>query len=80
MGTSKVAITLDEAVLKKLDQMVAQHIFPSRSRAIQVAVEEKLNRLERVRLAQESSKLVPAVEQRLADEGLAEDLSEWPEY
>lgn len=80
MGTSKVAITLDEALVKRLDKMVKQHIFPNRSKAIQIAVEEKLNRLDRVRLAQESAKLVPAVEQRLADEGLPEDLSEWPEY
>ena len=80
MGTSKVAITLDEALVKRLDRMVELHIFPNRSKAIQIAVEEKLNRLDRVRLAQESAKLVPAVEQRLADEGLSQDLSEWPEY
>ena len=80
MGTSKVAITMDEALIKRLDEMVEQRIFPSRSRAIQIAVEEKLNRLDRVRLAQDSAKLVPALEQRLADEGLSEHLSEWPEY
>ena len=80
MGTSKIAITLDEALVKRLDQMVAEHIFPNRSKAIQIAVEEKLSRLDRVRLAQESAKLVPSAEQQMADEGLSEDLSEWPEY
>ena len=80
MGTSKVAITLDEALVKRLDRMVQQRIFPSRSRAIQVAVEEKLDRMDRVRLAEESAKLIPTAEQELADEGMAEDFSEWPKY
>ena len=70
MGKSKISITLDETILIRLDQTVERRIFPSRSKAIQMAVEEKLNRMDRVRLAQESAKLVPAVEQRLADENL----------
>jgi len=39
-----------------------------------------LERDEHTRLAVESAKLNPAFEQALADEGLAGDLSEWPEY
>ena len=80
MGTSKVAITLDEALLRRLDRLVEQEVFPNRSKAIQMAVEEKLKRLDRIRLAHESAKLVPTAEQELADEGLAEDFSEWPKY
>ncbi len=41
---------------------------------------EKLERLDRSRLARECAKLDPALEQRLADEGLAADFEEWPEY
>ena len=48
--------------------------------AIQDAVEEKLARLDRTRLIRESAKLDPEIEQKLADEGLAEDFEEWPEY
>jgi hypothetical protein len=41
---------------------------------------DKLRRLARTRLAHESAKLNPREEKRLADEGLAEDLTGWPEY
>ena len=80
MPTSKVAITLDEDTLKKLDRLVGEEKFPNRSRAIQEAVEEKLSRMDRTRLIRESAKLDPDYEQKLADEGLAEDFEEWPEY
>jgi len=80
MPTSKVAITLDEETLKKLDRLVGEEKFPNRSRAIQEAVEEKLSRMDRTRLIRESAKLDPDYEQKLADEGLAEDFEEWPEY
>ena len=80
MPTSKVAITLDEETLKKLDRLVGEEKFPNRSRAIQEAVEEKLSRMDRTRLIRESAKLDPEYEQKLADEGLAEDFEEWPEY
>ncbi len=80
MATSKVAITLDEELLKRLDRLVDEKRFPSRSRAIQDAVKEKLSRLDRTRLLRESAKLNPEFEQQLADEGLVEDIEEWPEY
>ena len=80
MGKSKVAITLENKLLARLDELVAQHRFPSRSRAVEEAVEEKLSRVDRSRLAQECAKLDPVFEQQIADEGLSEDLAEWPEY
>jgi metal-responsive CopG/Arc/MetJ family transcriptional regulator len=80
MAMSKVAITLDEELLERLDRLVAERRFPNRSRAIQEAVEEKLSRMEHGRLAREAAKLDRAFEQKLADEGLAGDLVEWPEY
>ncbi len=42
MGTMKVAITMDEEILGKLDRLVKRRLFPNRSRAIQAAVQEKL--------------------------------------
>jgi Arc/MetJ-type ribon-helix-helix transcriptional regulator len=80
MGAAKVAITLEEDLLRRVDQLVAQRRFPNRSRAIQEAVRDKLERLDRGRLARECAKLDPSFEQRLADEALAGDLEEWPEY
>jgi metal-responsive CopG/Arc/MetJ family transcriptional regulator len=80
MSRSKIAITIDESTLERLDELVEQSMFPSRSQAIQEAVEEKLARLKRSRLARECAKLDPAFEKSLAEEGLSEDLSGWPEY
>ena len=80
MATNKVAITIEEKLLERLDRAVAERKFPNRSRAIQEAVQEKLDRLDRSRLAREAAKLDRAFEQSLADEGLAGDAAEWPEY
>jgi len=80
MGRSKVAISLDESTLKRIDKLVQKQVFPNRSKAIQEAVDEKLARLEKSRLAQECAKLDPLFEKALAEEGLSEDLVEWPEY
>jgi metal-responsive CopG/Arc/MetJ family transcriptional regulator len=80
MGRSKVAVSLKEETLDQLDRLVEKAVFPSRSRAIQIAVEEKLERLERSRLARECSKLDRAFEKALAEEGMSEDLSAWPAY
>lgn len=80
MSSAKVAITLEKETLAHLDQLVAQHTFPSRSRAIQVAVQEKLERLGKGRLARECAKLDQKSEKALADEGLKEEMAEWPEY
>ncbi len=80
MTTSKIAITIDEQLLAQIDRLVAQHRFPNRSKVIQEAVEEKIARLERSRLAREAAKLDRRFEQQLADEGLARDAVEWPEY
>jgi metal-responsive CopG/Arc/MetJ family transcriptional regulator len=80
MATNKVAITIEEKLLKRLDRAVALRKFPNRSRAIQEAVQEKLDRLDRSRLAREAAKLDRASEQKLADEGLLGEASEWPEF
>lgn len=80
MAAAKVAITIEQGLLRRVDQLVAERRFPNRSRAIQEAVRDKLERLDRGRLARECAKLDRGLEQRLADEGLAEDLAEWPEF
>ena len=80
MARSKVAVSLDEQVLNRLDRLVRRAVFRNRSQAIQIAVEEKLQRLERRRLAQECAKLDPQLEKSLAEEGLSEELSARPKY
>jgi metal-responsive CopG/Arc/MetJ family transcriptional regulator len=80
MRTAKVAITLDESTLHKLDLLVKDHIFPNRSKAIQEAVSEKIERIERNRLSKECAKLDKSFEKELAEEGMSEELNEWPEY
>ena len=80
MGKEKIAITLDKRFIGELDRLVDEHVFQSRSQAIQEAVGEKLLRMKRTRLAEESAKLEPAFERALSDEGLTEDMKQWPEY
>jgi metal-responsive CopG/Arc/MetJ family transcriptional regulator len=80
VAKSKIAISLDESTLDRLDRLVQKQVFPNRSQAIEEAVAEKLARLEKSRLAQECAKLDPVFEKALAEEGLSEDLAEWPEY
>ena len=80
MPKAKIAISLAEQTLERLDLLVREKIFPSRSQAVESALAEKLDRLERVRLARECSKLDPAEERELAEEGFSEELTRWPEY
>ena len=67
MATSKIAITIDQNLLHRLDFLVKSQRFSNRSRAIQEAVAEKLARIERSRLAQECAKLDPKFEQEMAE-------------
>ncbi len=80
MPKAKVAVTLDSSTLKRLDRLVERARFLNRSQAIEIAVKEKLARLERSRLAEECAKLDPAEEQALADLGWEADGEAWPEY
>jgi metal-responsive CopG/Arc/MetJ family transcriptional regulator len=80
MPKTKVALTLDAELVDRVDELVARRRFRNRSQAIESALADKIQRLARTRLARESAKLNPRDEKRLADEGLTDDLSSWPEY
>jgi len=80
MATSKIAITIDQNTLNRLDLIVKSNLFPNRSRAIQEAVVEKIQRIEKSRLARECAKLDPKIEQALSEEGFEMEIDEWPEY
>jgi hypothetical protein len=55
-------------------------MFANRSRAFQASVQEKLQRTERNRLARECAKFDPKAEQDLAEEGMSEEIKNWPKY
>ena len=80
MSRAKIAISIDGGLLERLDRLVDGRTHPSRSRVIEKAVEEKLERVEKTRLARECRKQDPAMEKALAEEGMSEALEEWPEY
>ena len=78
MATAKVAITVDEQLLRLIDRWVTQGRYPSRSQAIQSAVREKVERWNHTRLAEEVAKLNPKEERALAGETFSGE--EWPKY
>lgn len=80
MPKTKIAVTLDTALLREVDALVRQRRFPNRSRAIEAAVADQLARVTRTRLAEACSRLDPDEERALAEQGLASDLAIWPEY
>ncbi len=80
MSRSKVAISLNESTLARLDKLVEKAAFPSRSQAIQEAVEENWHVWKEAAWPGSVRNLDPAFEKALAEEGLSEDASEWPKY
>ena len=69
MSKSRITITLDEGLLKRLDHLVQAVPYSSRSRAIQEAVEDKLRKTNKDDFERELVKLDPQFEQEMADEG-----------
>jgi Arc/MetJ-type ribon-helix-helix transcriptional regulator len=57
MSSAKIAISLDPKALREVDRLVRQGRFPSRSKLLQDALQEKLQRIDRSRLARECAKL-----------------------
>ncbi len=80
MPAAKIAITIDSKLVKQIDRLVAKKVYPSRSKAIQDAVAEKIVKLDKYRLERECAKLNPEEEKALAEEGLSEEAVLWPEY
>ncbi len=79
MRTAKVAVSLQQRTLTRVDRLVRRGVFPSRSRLVQDSVEDKLRRIEGASLARECAKLERRLERALAEEGL-EPVAEWPPY
>lgn len=80
MPTAKVAVTLERELLREVDRWVAAGEYPSRSRALQVALLSlRERRKRRTRLVRELAKLDRREERALAKETLAAEVP-WPEY
>jgi metal-responsive CopG/Arc/MetJ family transcriptional regulator len=77
MPTTKIAITLEEDAVRRVDELVANHVYPSRSKAIQDAVADKLARLSRSRLAEQCALLDIDEERAVAEEFSPGELERW---
>lgn len=77
---SKVAVSLDDALVRQVDLLVRDERYPSRSQAIEIAVAEHLVRLRRRRLADACALLDPDEEVALAEADLESDAASWPPY
>lgn len=67
-------------IASKIDGLVRKNIFPNRSRAIQEAVKDKIEKISKTRLARECAKLHSEEEIGIAEEGMDLEFDEWPEY
>ncbi len=80
MAKTKVAVTLDAQVLRRVDRLVREARYPNRSQAIEAAIASHLDRLESRRLIEACALLHPEEERLLAEEGLETDGAAWPQY
>lgn len=77
---TKVAVSMDDRLIREVDLLVRDERYASRSQAIEAAVAEHLRRVRRRRLAEACAVLDPAEEVALAEEGLGADARAWPPY
>ena len=70
MPAQKIAITLDRKLVNAIDRWVKSGFYLSRSRAVEQAVREKLDRNRRRRVSVEAKKLDRDEERALAEEGM----------
>jgi Arc/MetJ-type ribon-helix-helix transcriptional regulator len=74
---AKVAISIDEKLLRTVDRWVKQGRYPNRSQAIQACLLEKMERWKRTRLREGLSKLDAKEERAMAEERFTGET--WPE-
>ncbi|MBM3835251.1 MAG: CopG family transcriptional regulator [Verrucomicrobia bacterium] len=65
--SAKVAVSIDQSLLRKVDALVKARVFESGRQMIRTALEEKIRRTDRRRLARECAKLAPRFERALAE-------------
>ncbi len=67
-------------MVRRVDELVRRAAFTSRSNAVEEALREKLQRIDRSRLAEEAAKLDPQQERGLAEEGIEGEVASWPAW
>lgn len=72
MSRAKISVSLDEALLGKLDQLVANDTFESRSDALERALRVMLASEEARRYEHELAQLDPAEERSWAELGMGD--------
>jgi Arc/MetJ-type ribon-helix-helix transcriptional regulator len=80
MTAAKIAITLDENLLKEVDRWVEQQLYPNRSQAVQSALFAQAKQISQQRLEAECQKLDPQAEREFAELGMDEALNDWDRY
>lgn len=82
MGKSRITVTLtlDDSILESIDRLVKDSVYPDRSLAIQEAISDKVRRIDDGSFERELAKLDPEFERQMSEEGLEQDLLEWPDY
>jgi len=70
MAKAKIAITLEEDLVKEIDRWVSEGQYPSRSKAVQETLKEKITSWRRKRLIERVSKLNPKEDQAMAEEAI----------
>lgn len=70
----RIGITIDKKVLAEVDRLVRNGTYNSRSQVFDVAIKERLARMNRSRLARESAKLDAVEEQAFANERYLADV------
>lgn len=79
MATTKIAISLDVDQARRLDELVANKVYPSRSKVVQEALADKLARISRSRLAEQCALLDSDAEQKMANEFSQGEIELWQE-
>jgi metal-responsive CopG/Arc/MetJ family transcriptional regulator len=77
---TKVAVSLDDDLVRQVDLLVRDARYPSRSQAIEMAIAEHLDRLRKRRLADACAQLDSDEEIALAESDLESDAAAWPPY
>ena len=76
----KVAISIAPSLLGRVDDLVNRKVFRGRSEIFQVAVSALVERFEEDVLLRECTMLDSEEEQRFADMGFSNELTEWSGY
>lgn len=80
MPKAKIAITINEDIVDKIDQLVKKHDYQNRSQVIEDAIREKLLKINKYRLSKELNNIDIDEERKMAEEGIEGEINEWAQY